>query len=101
TSRTTGRRDLGTVAPQALFLMNHPFVAEESREAARRLLAECDSDEKRLETATLRVLGRRPLEGERAIAGSLLAESSGENREEAWTTILHGLFASLDFRYLE
>ena len=37
-SMVTGRRNVSTVAPQALFLMNHPFVIEQSRAAARRLL---------------------------------------------------------------
>src|SRR5262249_25036229 len=44
-SVTTGRRNVSTLAPQALFLMNHPFVLEESRQAARRLLAEPGPDD--------------------------------------------------------
>mgnify|MGYP000932360708 CR=1 FL=1 len=99
-SRTTGRRDLGTVAPQALFLLNHPFVLEQADAAAKRVLAEGTCDESRLELATLRVLGRAPLPTERAIASSLLT-SMPQAEEEAWSTIFQGLFASLDFRYLE
>ena len=100
-SRTTGTRDFGTVAPQALLMMNHPFVLEESAEAARRVLAEEGEDGARLELATHRVLGRAPLPQERALVSSLLAEAGPQGEEEAWTTILQGLFASLDFRYLE
>src|SRR5690606_32156370 len=37
-SRTTGNRDIGTVAPQALFLMNHPFILEQAEIAARRVM---------------------------------------------------------------
>ena len=37
-SMVTGRRNVSTVAPQALFLMNHPFVMEQARLAAARLL---------------------------------------------------------------
>src|SRR5690606_14114319 len=91
-SRTTGRRDLGTVAPQALFLLNHPFVLEQAEVAAKRVLAEGSCDESRLELATLRVLGRVPLPAERALASSLLA-SMPQAEEEAWSTIFQGLFA--------
>lgn len=100
-SRTTGKRDLGTVAPQALLMMNHPFVLEEAEHAATRIQAEGTCDESRLELATYRVLGRAPLESERALVSSLLAATPAGGEGEAWSTILHGLFASLDFRYLE
>jgi hypothetical protein len=100
-SRTTGRRDLGTVAPQALLLLNHPFVLDEAEQAAKRILAETPNDSERLELATARVLGRPPLDGERALADSLLASAPPGGELEAWSTILQGLFASLDFRYLE
>ncbi len=99
-SRTTGRRDLGTIAPQALLLLNHPFVLDEAEHAAKRILAEASGDAERLELATYRVLGRPPLEGERAVAASLLASRRRGGELEAWSTILQGLFASLDFRYL-
>jgi Protein of unknown function (DUF1553)/Protein of unknown function (DUF1549)/Planctomycete cytochrome C len=100
-SRTTGRRDLGTVAPQALLMLNHPFVLEEASLAARRVLAEETCDERRLELATMRVLGRGPHESERILVSSLLASSPEGGAEDAWSTIFQGLFASLDFRYLE
>ena len=100
-SRTTGRRDLGTIAPQALLMLNHPFVLEEAKHAAKRVCEEGTCDESRLEFATYRVLGRAPLESERALVSSLLAATPAGGEEEAWSTILQGLFASLDFRYLE
>jgi len=100
-SRTTGRRDLGTVAPQALLMLNHPFVLEESAHAAKRILAGGTCQDSRLELATHTVLGRAPLESERALVSSLLAATPPGGEEEAWSTILQGLFASLDFRYLE
>ncbi len=100
-SRTTGRRDIGTVAPQALFLLNHPFIHEQSRSAALRLLKEVAGDEKRLELATLRVLGRLPLPAEKQLASSLLAATPAGEEVEAWTTLFQSLFACIDFRYLE
>jgi hypothetical protein len=100
-SRTTGRRDLGTIAPQALLMLNHPFVLEEAQHASKRVCGEGKCDESRLEIATYRVLGRAPLGSERALVSSLLAAAPKGGEEEAWSTILQGLFASLDFRYLE
>jgi cytochrome c553 len=96
-SMTTGRRSVSTVAPQALFLMNHPFVMEQSRVTAKRLLAEPDLDEAaRVRLAYRRILGREPSEPEmRAIRGYL-----GKGEEDAWTRVVQVLFASIEFRYI-
>src|SRR5205085_7317014 len=68
-STVTGRRTVSTVAPQALFMLNNPFVAEQARGAAARLLAEPPSDDAARVTRAYRLaLGRTPTEGERAVA---------------------------------
>lgn len=100
-SRTTGRRDIGTVAPQALFLLNNRFILEEARAAAARILTDGKTDEERLELASLRVLGRSPLPSEKQLASSLLASSPAGKEVEAWTTLFQAYFACIDFRYLE
>jgi len=100
-SRTTGNRDLGTVAPQALFLMNNDFILEQSAIAARRVVEEGTGEEAAFARATLRVLGRAPLPAEQALFSSLLTATPEGEKAEAWSTILQGLFASLDFRYLD
>jgi cytochrome c553 len=100
-SRTTGNRDLGTVAPQALFMMNHPFILEQAAIAAERVVKEGASEAEALERATLRVLGRKPLPAEEALVESLLTATPAAEKGEAWSTIMQGLFASLDFRYLD
>jgi hypothetical protein len=98
-SIVTGVRNVSTVAPQALFLMNHPFVREQARFAAERLAAEkFDNDDARLQRAYRLTLGRPPLRGEVAVAKKLL--STEANTTEAWTDIFHALFASVDFRYV-
>ncbi len=67
-SMVVGRRDSSIVAPQALFLMNHPFVMDQARHAARRLLAEAGlDDEGRVTRAYQLALGRPPTEPERRI----------------------------------
>jgi hypothetical protein len=109
-SMVVGRRNVSTVAPQALYLMNHPFVLEQSRHAARRLLAEtgthCD-DRQRIERAYRLTLGRSPSAQERRIALEFLAQSedagggASSGPEEAWALLFQALFATIDFRYVD
>jgi hypothetical protein len=96
----TGRRNVSTAVPQALFLMNHPFVVEQARHAAARLLAEnWPSDAQRLARAYRLALGRPPTDAERRLAGEFLAGSPSA-REEVWAQLVQVLFASLDFRHV-
>jgi hypothetical protein len=100
-SMVVGRRMTSTVAPQALFLMNHPFVLEQAREAARCLLAGPDaSDDGRLLRAYRSTLGRPPSQSERRLALGFIARSGGANPEVSWAIIFQTLFASMDFRYV-
>jgi hypothetical protein len=97
-STVTGKRNSGTVAPQALFMMNHPFVLEQSKLAATRLLAEKHTDnDARLTRAYRLALGREPTAGEREVAERFL---KGKNEKDAWTALFHALFASAEFRYV-
>jgi hypothetical protein len=91
TSVGTGRRDASTVAPQALFLLNNPFVLEQSKHAAARLPAEADGRARAVRAYRL-VLGRPPTEAETAI----VLRSGGD-----WPRVFHALFASAEFRYVE
>jgi hypothetical protein len=98
-STVVGVRNVSTVAPQALFLMNHPFVREQARAAAKRLLGEkISNDEVRLLRVHRLVLGRLPTEGEMVVAKKCL--NTEADAVEAWTDIFHALFASVDFRYV-
>ena len=104
-SMVVGRRDVSTVAPQALFMMNHPFIVEQSRHAARRLLAEPGLDEPgRITRAYVLALGRPATEAECRIALRFLGTATGRDRtetpEELWAGVFQALFASADFRYM-
>jgi hypothetical protein len=99
-SMVVGRRDSSIVAPQALFLMNHPFVMDQARLAARRLLAEAGlDDEGRVTRAYQRTLGRPPTDPELRIGLDFVAQGSTRS-EEAWATLFQALFSSIDFRYI-
>jgi len=98
------RRGATTVAPQALFMLNHPFVIEHARHAAERTRRETPdaADDARVAHAYRTVLGRPPREQERAVALDFLAGApGGEAREAQWSQLHQALFASADFRYLD
>ena len=102
-SVTSGARNTSTVATQALFLMNHPFVLEQSKAAAERTLAAKPTDDAaRLHAAWRLALGRAPSERERQLALAHLAAAGDKPaaRISAWTQIWHALFASVDFRHV-
>ena len=98
-----GRRTSSILATQALFLMNSPFVIEQSREAAKRLLAWNDLDDaKRIDFAYHQALARPPTDRERETALKFIIEAGAndEARRNAYEGLYQALFSSLDFRYL-
>ena len=93
-----GQRDVSTVAPQALYLLNHSFVIEQARAAAERTLASSGDDEHRLIAAFRRSFGRAPSAAELEKCRRFLGASP---TLETWTQLHQTLFACLDFRYVE
>jgi hypothetical protein len=63
-SETHGARDVTTVAPQALFLMNNEFTMKHSLIAAERLIARESDLAERVRAAYRRTLSREPSEAE-------------------------------------
>jgi hypothetical protein len=109
-SMVVGRRNVSTVAPQALYLMNHPFILEQSRHAARRLLAETGTghdDAGRIDRAYRRTLGRPPTPREVQVARAFLdqsedaADGASLSPADAWALVFQALFATIDFRYVD
>jgi hypothetical protein len=96
-----GRRNVSTVAPQALYLLNHPFVLAQSKLAAERALASSASDDEKLTNAFRAALGRPPREQERALCAKFVAGADGPRRTEVWSQVYQTLFGCVDFRYLE
>jgi hypothetical protein len=97
-SMVTGQRNTSSVATQALFMMNHPFPAEQARHAAEKLRGEkLTDDDARITRAYRLTLGRQPTAGERRVAAKFFR---GRDPHDAWTMLFHALFASADFRYV-
>lgn len=101
----SGRRNVSTVATQALFMLNHPWVREQATAAAKQLLAEPGLDEAaRLDRVFRMTMGRYPTSTEREISLRHLQEAGARSPAEetaVWASLLQSLFASIDFRYVE
>jgi hypothetical protein len=107
-NRSVSQRNVTTVAPQALFMLNSPFVMEEAAAAAKRTLAVDDAtDDQRITRAFREALGRAPSRRELTMARWAVHPSKdngidAERRKLAgWEQLYQGLFGCVDFRYLD
>jgi hypothetical protein len=103
-SLVTGRRDVSTVTPQALFMMNHAFVRSQAKLTAERLLSESQLKEaNRIDQAYLQILGRHATEAEVSLSQEFLKaviDTTEKGQVEAWTQMIQSLFSTIDFRYV-
>jgi hypothetical protein len=109
-SLIVGKRDVTTVATQALFLMNNPLIATQAERMARRILQPKDLDQSaRIDLAYRLALGRPPDEHEKTSVSRYLVEyrqslekgqHKGNPQIAAWATLCQTLFASGEFRYV-
>ncbi|HAY75750.1 MAG TPA: hypothetical protein DCY32_08750, partial [Opitutae bacterium] len=79
------------------------FVLDETKATAERILAASEEmeDMQRIELAYRLCLGRKPTREERSLALAYLDKSRGEVSEvDSWSGLIHGLFACIDFFYL-
>jgi hypothetical protein len=116
TTLPCGQRDVSTVAPQALALLNNPFLHEQSLKLARNLT---DGDPRaldapaamddRLRSLWRATLGRAPTEQEQQLARTFLLEQlSRTDKTEpllaalrAWAALGQVLLNSNEFMYID
>jgi hypothetical protein len=97
TARTTARRNVTSVAPQALTLLNGDFTSQQARHLAERLRHEVGDDaEKQIERAYELALCRLPTATERA---TLLRFLKSEDRPRALVEMCRVLFNLNEFVY--
>ncbi|MGV3721021.1 MAG: DUF1553 domain-containing protein, partial [Actinomycetota bacterium] len=107
-----GRRDTTTVAPQALLMMNSPYLMEQSGKFAELLLSMPAADDaRRVETAYQRALNRAPSTEERDRATAFMNDYEAalaptekdpeKRRRAAWSSFCQALYASSEFRYVD
>ncbi len=97
---TSPRRDYTTVAPQALFLMNHPFVINAARAILSRpeIAAERDTDAK-IERLERLIHGRAPSAEDRALARAFLAVRP--NGSIPWQSFVQALLMANEFVFVD
>ncbi|WP_437185357.1 PSD1 and planctomycete cytochrome C domain-containing protein [Planctomicrobium sp. SH668] len=96
-----------TIVPhQALFLMNNPFVLDESRKFAAIICQSSTSSEERMTELYLTMLGRSPSEAEAEITREFLrkveaAKGVSSDSPQVWETLALAMFASNEFVFLD
>ena len=112
-SMTRGRRDRTNVPSQALGLMNHPLVHQQSEVHAGRLLNEAGPSvdfRRSLETLFLRLFSRVPSEVERREYADFFKELASKHgfvsyedalqSTEVWQDLIHLLYNLKEFTYV-
>jgi hypothetical protein len=106
----TGKRYTTTAPTQALFMLNSPFMLEQSRRWAEALLAMAATDDAhRVASAYAQAFGRPATadESERALRFVAEYQAALENKEPekrrllAWQSFCHALLASTELRFID
>jgi hypothetical protein len=109
---SNGARDVTTVAPQALFMMNSNLVLEQTKHLAKRLLQDPKwNDAERVRQLYEQVYGRPPTERETARALAYIRNYEGslavarinarECQLRSWQSLCHVILESNEFMYVE
>ncbi|MDX1945190.1 MAG: PSD1 and planctomycete cytochrome C domain-containing protein [Pirellulaceae bacterium] len=109
---TVGRRNVSNVPAQALILMNDPFVSEQARVWARRVLSDgkLTTPESRIRRMYLQAYGREPAGTEISAARAFLDQQSREYElpagtnpldERVWADLAHVLLNVKEFVFVD
>jgi hypothetical protein len=98
---TVGRRSVSNVPGQSLALMNDPFIRDQARVWAGRLLAgPSATPRERVRSLYLEALGRLPEEGESEALLRWVESQNGEPSSDVWTEACHVMFLLKEFRHV-
>lgn len=110
-SNAQGLRDSTNVPAQSLYLMNSPFVLEQSELLARRVINTATDNDKRLANLWQLTLSRPPTGTEINRSLEFLANTdeklkdehndAGAREVQKWQMLSQALFASAEFRYID
>jgi hypothetical protein len=99
----SGQRINSLRPAQSLFMLNSPFVMDQAKQAAAMFLKSDAYQHDDLSQSFINAwricLGRHPSDAE--LASALESISGQPDSEHVWSGLFHGLFASVDFRYLD
>lgn len=95
---TSAKRSETTVPPQALFLMNHPFVMECAKNLVNRPdVASLTEPNKKLDRVFAILYSRQPTDRERALAAEVLTG----DQARAWPRFAQALLMSNEFLFVD
>jgi mono/diheme cytochrome c family protein len=95
---TNARRDQTTVPPQALFLMNHPFVTECARNLVQRPdVASLAEPKRKLDRIFALLFSRSPTDRERALATEVI----GTDPANGWPRFAQALLMTNEFLFVD
>lgn len=95
-----GVRQVTTVPPQSLYLMNSEFVTQQAEALARRVMKSGADFEARFRLACQLVWSRAPRDDEARAAGQYMDQQPDPASESAWASVCRALFGAAEFRYL-
>jgi len=100
------QRTTSTVATQALFLMNHPFVIDQAKSAADRIMTTDKALPARIRAAWQLVLNRPPAPEETDIAteyieAGLSGNATPDDQRDQWARLIQTLWSTPEFRFLK
>ncbi|GDX09968.1 hypothetical protein LBMAG57_17400 [Verrucomicrobiota bacterium] len=99
---STEKRAISTVAPQALLLLNDPWIHEQARHLAQRLLRDVPQDNAaRIGRGYRLLFGRAPNDAERTIAQQIIAGGDPAVPDGGWNDLAHVLLCGNEFIYID
>ncbi len=102
-SLSIGQRPRTTVATQALALLNNPWVTARAKVASEKYLPLDSAEDSRqlLTDLFLDCFGRLPSDSELDACRTFLQNGNAIDKKVRLQNMIHSLFTSIDFRYLE
>ncbi len=95
-------RTVSTVAPQALYLLNNPFVLEQAQALARRILGRGPDDRARIDYAYTLLYARPPRDEERQVGLDVLKNTASDaERQSAWEAYCQVLLCANEMIYVD
>ncbi|WP_442510685.1 PSD1 and planctomycete cytochrome C domain-containing protein [Novipirellula sp. SH528] len=97
---TMGRRNVSNVPAQSLILMNDPFVVQQSKQWAERVIQDHPATRDRIKRMYDEAFARQPTTQEIAVAEAYLASDHGDSELDAWADFAHALINTKEFVFL-
>lgn len=98
--QTQGERNESIVAPQALFLMNSPFVVDQAEAVVKKSITDKMQRPERIEAIYQQVLQRSPREDEIERIGRFADIEEGRD-VDPWPLLAQSLFMTNEFLYVD